>query len=295
MIRTRGPCVVPLLLLPALFFPKSVAPQDVGPPNGSLVVVGGALRDLSILDRFIQLAGGPEAPIVVIPTAGGADDYDQFYEGLGDFHELGAFNLTVLHTYDPQEADTEEFVSPITEARGVWFPGGRQWRLADAYLGTRTEEELWKLLERGGVIGGSSAGATIQGSFLARGDTRTNTIMMGDHQVGFGFLRNTAVDQHVLRRNRQFDLIQVIEAHPELLGIGIDENTAIVVQGDRFEVIGESYVLIFDNQKTVGEEGRFYFLAPGDRFDLSSREATRPGTTYQPVAGPEARRRPGGS
>jgi cyanophycinase len=295
MIRTRGPCVVPLLLLPALFFPKSVAPQDVGPPNGSLVVVGGALRDLSILDRFIQLAGGPEAPIVVIPTAGGADDYDQFFEGLRDFHELGAFNLTVVHTYDTQEADTEEFVIPITQARGVWFPGGRQWRLADAYLGTRTEEELWKLLERGGVIGGSSAGATIQGSFLARGDTRTNTVMMGDHQVGFGFLRNTAVDQHVLRRNRQFDLIQVIEAHPELLGIGIDENTAIVVQGDRFEVIGESYVLIFDNQKTVGEEGRFYFLAPGDRFDLSSREATRPGTTYQPVAGPEARRWPGGS
>ena len=114
----------------------------------------------------------------------------------------------------------------------VWFTGGRQWRLADSYLGTKVEEELWALLGRGGVIGGSSAGATIQGSYLARGDTKTNTIMMGDHDEGFGFLKNTAIDQHLLRRNRQFDLIEIIEAWPELLGIGIDENTAIVVQGD---------------------------------------------------------------
>jgi len=252
------------------------------------------MRDPAILGRFIELAGGPQAPIVIIPTAGGGDDYDEFYAGLRGFHALGAFNLTVLHTNDPAEADTEAFVKAIGEANGVWFPGGRQWRLADSYLGTRTEEELRRLLDRGGVIGGSSAGASIQGSYLARGDTRTNTVMMGDHEVGFGFLKNTAIDQHVLRRNRHFDLIEIIEARPELLGIGIDENTAIVVQGDRFEVMGESYVLIYDNGKMVGEDGRFYFLAPGDRFDLSTREATRAGTTYQPVGGPEARPWPGG-
>jgi len=262
--------------------------QEVGPANGSLVVVGGGMRDPAILERFIELAGGPQAPIVVIPTAGGGEEYDEFYPGLGMFHDLGAFNLTVLHTNDPQVADGEAFVRAIEEANGVWFPGGRQWRLADAYLGTRTEESLWGVLDRGGVIGGSSAGATIQGSYLARGDTRTNTIMMGDHEVGFGFLKNTAIDQHVLRRNRQFDLIQVIEAHPELLGIGLDENTAIVVQGDRFDVMGESYVLIYDNGKTVGDGGRFYFLAPGDRFDLARREASRSGTTYRPVEGPRA-------
>jgi cyanophycinase len=252
------------------------------------------MRDPAILERFIELAGGPKAPIVVVPTAGGGEDYDEFYGGLGAFHDLGAFNLTVLHTHDRNEADTEGFVRPIAEANAVWFPGGRQWRLADAYLGTRTETELWKLLERGGVIGGSSAGATIQGSYLARGDTRTNTIMMGDHEVGFGFLKDTAIDQHVLRRNRHFDLIEVIEARPELLGIGIDENTAIVVQGDQFQVMGQSYVLIFDNQKMVGEDGRFYFLAPGDRFNLATREASRPGTAYQPVEGPQARAWPGG-
>ena len=294
MLPIRGVFLGVSLLLPSALGTSALS-QEVGPPRGSLVIVGGAMRDPAILERFIQLAGGPMAPIVVIPTAGGGDEYDDFYEGLRAFHELGAFNLTVLHTYDPEEADAEAFSRPIREASGVWFPGGRQWRLADAYLGTRTEEELWKLLERGGVVGGSSAGATIQGSYLARGDTRTNTIMMGDHEVGFGFLKDTAIDQHVLRRNRQFDLIEIIEARPGLLGIGIDEDTAIVVEGDRFEVIGQSYVLIYDNGKTVGGDGKFYLLAPGDRFDLSTREATRPGRTYEPVGGPEDRPWPGGS
>jgi len=291
MLRTRRVILVFSFLM---FAATGAASQEVGPARGSLVIVGGAMQDPAILERFIQLAGGPQAPIVIIPTAGGEDEYDEFYGGLRAFHALGVFNLTVLHTNDPAEANTEAFVRPIAGANAVWFPGGRQWRLADSYLGTRTEEELWKLLDRGGVIGGSSAGASIQGSYLARGDTRTNTIMMGDHEVGFGFLKNTAIDQHVLRRNRQFDLIEIIEARPELLGIGIDENTAIIVQGDQFQVLGEAYVLIYDNKKMVGEEGRFYFLAPGDRFNLSTREATRPGTSFQPVGGPEARPWPGG-
>ena len=255
--------------------------QKVGPARGSLVIVGGAMRDPAIMQRFIELAGGPQAAIVVIPTAGGGDDYDQFYGGLSAFRAQGATNLTVLHTNDRAKADSPEFVKPITEATGIWFPGGRQWRLVDAYGGTLTEVEIRNVLGRGGVIGGSSAGASIQGSYLARGDSQTNTIMMGDHEVGFGYLKNTAIDQHVLRRNRQFDLIEIVEARPELLGIGIDENTAIVVTGDRFEVIGESYVLIYDSQKTVNGSGRFYFLAPGDRFDLVTREGTRPTRSTQ--------------
>jgi cyanophycinase len=278
--KVRATLGLLLLLLPG---PSVARAQEVGPPSGSLVIVGGGMRDPAILERFLQLAGGTQAPIVVIPTAGGGEEYDEFYRGLAMFHELGAFNLTVLHTYDPEVADSEEFSRPLRDANGVWFPGGRQWRLADAYLGTRTEEELWGVLERGGVIGGSSAGATIQGSYLVRGDTRTNTIMMGDHEVGFGFLKNTAIDQHLLKRNRHFDLIRVIEAHPELLGIGLDEDTAIVVRGDRFEVVGASYVAIYDPTKTVGEGGRFYFLAPGDRFDLTTREATRSSRSLEPL------------
>ena len=107
--------------------------------------------------------------------------------------------------------------------------------------------------------------------------------MMGDHEEGFGFLKNTAIDQHVLKRNRQFDLIEVIRARPELLGIAIDENTAIVVRGDEFEVIGQSYVLSYDNESMIGDVGLFYMLAPGDQFNLATREAQRPTRTLEPL------------
>ena len=164
------------------------------------------------------------------------------------------------------------FSAPLRQARGVWFPGGRQWRLADAYLDTLVHEEIAGVLRRGGVVGGSSAGATILGSYLARGDTATNTVMMGDHEVGFGFLRDTAIDQHLLSRNRQFDLLEIIRAKPELLGLGIDEDTAIVVEGDRFRVIGRSYAAVYD----AGAEKDFELLAPGTVFDLGERKIVGP-------------------
>lgn len=253
-----------------------IGAQDIGPRRGALVIAGGAVTDTSIYARFVDLAGGPDAPIVVIPTAGAGEHYDRYWRGLRPFRALGVSNLTVLHTRDRSVANSDSFVQPLKEARGVWFSGGRQWRLADAYLHTKVHEALWEVLERGGVIGGSSAGATIQGSYLVRGDTKTNTIMMGDHEEGMGFLRQSAIDQHVLKRNRHFDLVSVIEKHPDLLGIGIDENTAIVVQGDWFEVIGQSYVAIYDYRRRLDSGGRFYFLAPGDRFNLKTREPFRP-------------------
>ena len=164
----------------------------------------------------------------------------------------------------------------------MWFGGGRQWRLVDAYGGTRTEKLLWEVLNRDGVIGGTSAGATIQGSYLARGDTKNNRIMMGDHEEGFGYIKNLAIDQHVLARNRQFDMFDILQNRPELLGIGIDESTAIVVKDNEFEVIGESNVLIYDGTfwsregselKTLPEkENVFYFLQNGDKYDMKERK-----------------------
>jgi len=279
----------PLHVFTFLVAALPLAAQDVGPPDGALVIAGGGRLDRAILERFVALAGGPDAPIVVMPTAGGEDVYDQYWSGLAGLREAGATRLTVLHTTDRAVAGTEAFVEPLRAARGVWFPGGRQWRLADAYLHTRVHEELRALLARGGVIGGTSAGATIQGSYLARGDTRSNTIMMGDHEEGMAFLRNVAIDQHLLRRNRQFDLLEIVAARPELLGIGIDENTAIVVRGDRFEVMGAGYVAIYDHQRQLDTGGRFYFLAPGDRFDLATRQAERPGVTWEPIERVERR------
>lgn len=253
------------------------ASQIVSPSRGALVAVGGGMTDTTIVDRFLELAGGADQPIVIIPTASAADSFGVDHHSMRAFRARGASRLALLHTRDRKVADSDSFAQVIHQAGGVWFTGGRQWRLADAYLETATEQALWALLDRGGVIGGSSAGATIQGSYLARGDTRTNTIMMGDHTEGFGFLKSTTIDQHLLRRNRQFDLVEIITALPDLLGIGLDENTAIVVQSDWFEVIGQSYVAIFDARKMIGQEGKFYLLAPGDRFDLPNRIAYRNG------------------
>jgi len=269
-------------------FVSGVATNDAmptsGPTSGSLVVAGGNIKDLTIFERFVALAGGLDAAIVVVPTAAEGDINELPWDILAEFREIGADNLTVLHTRDPAEADTDAFVEPLRNARGVWFIGGRQWRIADSYLGTRTEQEFRNVLERGGVIGGSSAGATIQGSYLARGDSNTNTIMMGDHEEGFAYIKNVAIDQHVLVRNRQFDLLEIIDAHPQLLGLGIDEDTAIVVKGDSFEVIGQGYVAIYDNNKTTGRDGRFYFLAPGDQFDMKERTPFRPDDDSEPFA-----------
>jgi len=263
----------------------SLPAQTIGPDRGTLVIVGGAMQDPAIVKRFIELAGGPDAPIVIIPTAGDADEYDQNYSGLKQWREHGATNLTVVHTRDQKVAETEAFVKPIRAARGVFFAGGRQWRLADAYLKTLTHRALDELLARGGVIGGSSAGASILTSFMVRGDTKSNEKMIGDHTVGLGFLKNAAVDQHLLRRNRQFDMLAVIEQHPELLGIGLDEDTAIVVHGDQFEVIGQSYAVIYSNIPVAGASGRFFFMGAGDRFDMKTRKATRQGAEWRPLPG----------
>ena len=135
--------------------------QEIGPVSGTLLIAGGGNTSGPIFERFIELAGRPAAVIVVIPTAGGRQRYDQDWSGLARLRAAGAQNLTVLHTIDPKVADTEAFVEPLKGADGVWISGGRQWRLVDAYLGTRVLAELVALHRRGGVIGGTSAGATI--------------------------------------------------------------------------------------------------------------------------------------
>lgn len=238
LIKKSGSvCPILITLLTAGTTPGNAT--EVGPANGSLVVVGGNMQDESIVRRIIDLAGGPDALLVVIPTAGAAPNtndsrnYNDSFHRLLQFRAAGARNVMLLHTRDRGVADSERFVEPLGRARGVFFDEGRQWRLADVYLNTRTHRELLSLLDRGGVIAGSSAGASILASFLARGDTKGNHIMIGDHQEGFGFLRNVAIDQHLLARNRLLDMLEIVRRHPRLLGIGIDEDTAIVVQQDQ--------------------------------------------------------------
>ena len=186
------------------------APATVGPKEGSLVIVGGGQIGPEIIRRFVTLAGGKDAEVVVIPTAAEDDPVDVKRVGERFTRAFGFKNVTVLHTRDRAEADSEGFVAPLKKARAVWFDGGRQWRMVDSYLGTRTQREIEAVLSRGGVIGGSSAGATIQGSYLVRGAREGNDILMAKgYEQGFGYLRGVAIDQHILPRNRAADLVQV--------------------------------------------------------------------------------------
>jgi cyanophycinase len=266
---------------------ESVSSQDTktealtsGPASGSLLIAGGGRLSDKIIKRFIDLAGGDEAMIVLVPTAGGADSYP---DSICNFlRSAGAGNIMILHTDNRDTANSVYFTKSLEKATGVWFGGGRQWHLVDSYKGTLAEKRFRDVLDRGGVIGGSSAGATIQGSFLVRGDTKNNQIMMGDHQEGFGYISNIAIDQHVLARNRQFDIFGILREKPGLLGIGIDEGTAVVVRRDTMEVIGASYVLIYDGSfwsregndlKILPERDHlFYTLRSGDRYNLHERK-----------------------
>ncbi len=122
-----------------------------------------------IYNAFIQAAGGPDALIIDVPTAGGAATYAQNEPGTRGWREAGAKNVVVLHTTDRRLADTDSFAAVIARAGGVWFEGGRQYHLVDSYAGTKTEQAFHDVLARGGVVGGSSAGASILGDFLVRG------------------------------------------------------------------------------------------------------------------------------
>jgi cyanophycinase len=269
-------------VLITLFSILCVAAQDrgstppVGPGKGWLIIDGGGGLTNEVIERFVALAGGPDANFVGIPTAEADADIDLPKIQQARMRQFGIKYLTMLHTRNRVLANSSDFVVPLRHASGVWIDGGRQWRLADAYLGTAVESEIKALVARGGVVLGGSAGASIQASFLVRGAPGTpknpdgdNTIMMSPgHEVGFGLLPNSAIDQHIDARERENDLHSVILRHPELLGIGIDQGAAIVVHDDSFFVVS-GRVAITDGKKHDG--ANYYFLSPGQAFNLRTR------------------------
>ena len=255
---------------------QSLSSTPIGPACGTLVIVGGGPVGNDIYEAFARYAGGFDAKLVVIPTANEPNRIDTA-RVRERWISRGFTNTRVLHTTDPEIADTDSLANLIGSARAIWFEGGRQWRLADAYGDTKAEKAFHDLLARGGVIGGTSAGATIQGSFLVRGDVSGNTIMITPnmkHQRGFGFLKNSAIDQHVDTRNRWTDIREVLEKHPHLLGIGISESTAIIVQGDQFRVIGPGKVAITKTENLENNEQSYHLLSSGDWYDLKRREVS---------------------
>ena len=271
----------------------AAAPPEYGPPNGSLVIVGGGNNDgTGIMEKFIELAGGPEKKFIIVPTAGGNRGQDgtlrEYKEEdiVQSWIRRGVKNVKMLHTHDPKVADTEAFVKDLRDANAVWFNGGRQWNIVDSFANTLTYKEFHKVLERGGVIGGSSAGATIQGEYLVRGDTSGPNVMMTqepNHQEAFKFLRNVAIDQHINTRNRWDDLIPVIQKFPKMLGIGLSEGTAIVVKQDTFEVMGKWKVAIHDNTRLYQPWEKPYFvLSGGDVYNMKTRRIEKLGIGQTP-------------
>jgi len=297
---------IAILGLFLLQFPFETDAQSAyGPPNGALIIVGGgpAGPEDEIMRKFVELGGGPEnGRFVIVPTAGGNRDAEGNLieyldiEVVRPFVErTGARNVRMLHTADALEADTDAFVEPLLDATAIWFEGGRQWNIVDSYANTRTLAEFHKVLERGGVIGGTSAGATIQGEYLVRGDTSGPNVVMTEepnHQNGFAFLKRSAIDQHINTRDRWDDLIPVIERFPNLLGIGLSERTAIIVTGDRFEVMGAWKVAVHDNTRPYQPWEKPYFvLSAGDVYDMNTRSIVSLGSGTGCAAPP----RPNGS
>jgi cyanophycinase len=259
---------------------------EYGPAKGILLIVGGGtLTGTGIQEKFIELAGGKDKKFVIVPTAGGNRDNDgklrEYKEEdvIKTWKALGVSNVHMLHTADPKVANTPEFAEVLTNANAVWFNGGRQWNIVDSYANTLTEREFEKVLERGGVIGGSSAGATIQGQFLVRGAKDGNETVIApepEHRAGFAFLKKSAIDQHINTRGRWDDLIPLIKQFPDLLGIGLSEKTAIIVDGDRFEVMGAWKVAVHDNTRIYQPWEKPYFvLSKGDVYNMKTRKVEK--------------------
>jgi cyanophycinase len=242
--------------------------------KGMLIIGGGGKMPDEVIQRFTAASGGPKSRIVFIPTAIEKDPVPEKPAEVGTFTKLGATNVKVLHTRQKSEANSPQFAAAIKDAGGVWFGGGRQWRLVDSYLGTKSHQEMNALLQRGGVIGGSSAGASIQADYMVRGDPINNIKPMAEgYEQGLGFIQGVAIDQHFFKRKRLADMTSLMSAHPQLLGIGIDEQTAIVVQGEVMEVTGVSKVAVYNRRlPVVAGQPDFEELASGMRYDLKERK-----------------------
>lgn len=262
-----------MLLLCALLASTSSEAQELALTSstqrseiqGSLVIVGGGTIPEEIIHRFLELGGGLNARLVLITTASTiADSTEIETRVLAYWHEQPLRSLDVLHTRSRQVADSPEFSRVLDEATAVWFIGGNQLNLTEVYQGTKTEERLHALVRRGGVIGGTSAGAAVMSRVMIGGNTPQGPYIA----TGFGFLPGTIVDQHFLKRHRQPRLFQALEAHPGLVGIGIDEGTALVVHPDYVEVLGESEVeLCLAGTKQRRQIAQRF--KSGDRIDLN--------------------------
>jgi cyanophycinase len=236
--------------------------EPTHPIPGALVIVGGGSTPDAVRKRFLELAGGKNARLVVIPTASAKADTPRLLKSFGYWKSQDVASCVLLHTRRRAEANDPNFSRPLSDATGVWLSGGDQSRLTAAYRGTMVERALHDVLARGGVIGGTSAGAAVMSSVMITGGYQPAEV-----DTGFGFLPGVVVDQHLMRRHRVPRLLGVLTTHPGYFGLGIDEQTAVVIQGRTLQVVGEATVCIcFPASGT--ERPKVDVLHPGDHADL---------------------------
>jgi len=271
--------------------------SDTG--DGSLLIIGGAedkQGDRTILRRFVEAAGGDRAEIIVMAIA------TELPEEVGEeyikvFTDLGVGGVGGVSALDPsrREADQKEIGEQIDRATGVFFTGGDQRRIVEVLKGTAAGKALHERYAEGLVIGGTSAGASMMSDLMIiSGDAETHPqrgiVKLGE---GMGFLPNSVVDQHFAQRGRIGRLLYAVALHRSHLGFGIDENTAILVQGDELEVLGEGAVTVIDassleftNVDDLKDDAnlalsgvRLHMLPAGYRFTITTRTATTAGAS----------------
>ena len=256
---------------------ESFPPKKVEPPfveKGTLVIVGGGGSPDGLYKKFVEFAGGEGKANIVIFATAAADPLPKRDAVAAAFKKAGARKATVLYGKTLDQVESKEFLDTLKEATGLWFDGGRQWRFVDCYENTKALPLMFDVLNRGGVIGGTSAGATIQGEYLARGGVFNNfDIRYEGYERGLGFLKGVAIDQHFTQRKRQTEMRSLMKIYPQYLGIGIDEATAIVVKGSVADVIGKGKAHFYDASRKF-EKGQpdYDALSAGGRYDLKERK-----------------------
>lgn len=222
---------------------------------GHLVIIGGGQRPPAMMERIVALAGGADSKFLVVPQASSVPLEVALFQKY-QLEKAGAGPVDfILCTRETADHDTS--LARLEGVNGIFFSGGDQRRLTEVYAGTRFLERIREIYRNGGVIVGTSAGAAVMSKLMITGDERKypeekepfRTIEADNIVVteGFGFVDHAIIDQHFVRRKRHNRLLSLVLEHPELLGIGIDESTAILVKPDRsFEVLGENTVIVYD-------------------------------------------------
>lgn len=262
--------------------PPDASPSALG---GHFVLVGGGSRPESVMRLFVRLGGGADGRFVVFPLASADEDTGDFYER--ELRGYGARHVETVQIGDRRDAMNPARVDTVRRATAVWFSGGDQSRIAARLVDTPMLEALREMHAAGGVIGGTSAGTACQSDPMLVGSGDEDVIRRDNIATarGLGLLRGVILDQHFIARRRQNRLLSVVLEHPSLVGIGVDEATAIWAAPDgTLEVVGEGTVAIYDARDARVTEGealgavgiRHAILVPGQRYDLGRAELAAP-------------------